>query len=143
MHETSEFMQGFSGGVGGEVWCWCCGGRLILCTLCVCVPILQSCKEFFCRSKGSLGSFASSSSVFSSLSILPHTFEPLCGIVPWSWLGSLLPRPLLPPGQLAHAPLPPDRMLPAGARLRGLQKALKPGKPESLLPQFRTGWVGG
>lgn len=44
--------------------------------------------------------------------ILPHTFELLSSIVPWSWLGSLLPRPLLLPGQLAHAR--PHRALPAG-----------------------------
>lgn len=47
-------------------------------------------------------------------SILPHTFESLCGIVPWSWLGSLLPRPLLASWPAGSRPPPPDRMLPAG-----------------------------
>lgn len=66
-------------------------------------------------------------SFFFPSSILPHTFELLFSIVPWSWLGSLLPRPLLLPGQLAHAR--PHRVLPAGgmAQRQGLQKALKPG----------------
>lgn len=107
MHETFEFVRGWNGGLWMEGYGVGDGrGGDIVC-VCVCVPILQCCKECFCRSKGLLGSFASSSSstsVFFSSSILPHTFEPLCGIVPWSWLGSLLPRPRLPPGQLAHAP---------------------------------------
>ena len=48
------------GSVGGGVWhwWWVRGGDIV----CLCVPILQCCKECFCRSKGSLGSFASSSS---------------------------------------------------------------------------------
>lgn len=147
MHETFEFMQGWSGGVWVE---GCVGvGGVILCILCVCVPISQCCKECFCRSKGSLGSFCFFFfyfCFFPSSSILPHTFEPLCGIVPWSWLGSLLPRPLLPPGQLAHTPHSPPRSDAASrgtAQRQGLQKALKPGEPELLLPQFRTGRVGG
>ena len=60
-------------------------------------------------------------------SILPHTFEHLCGIVPWSWLGSLLPRPGLPPGQLAHAPRS-DTASRGMAQRQGLQKAPKPGE---------------
>lgn len=87
MHETFELV----GLVGG-------GGMVLVLVkegLCVCVPIMQCCKECFCRSKGLLASFACSSSsssvFFLPSSILPHTFEPLCGIVPWSWLGSLAP----------------------------------------------------
>ena len=138
-------------GWGGE-----CGWRgmvlVMLCVcvcVCVCVPILQFCKECFCLSKGSLGSFASSSSstsVFFPTSILPHTFEPLCGIVPWSWLGSLLPRP--PSASWPAGSRPPDRMLPAGARLRGkvsrkLRSQGSMREPELLLSQFRTGRAGG
>ena len=87
---------------------------------------------------------------FFPTSILPHTFEPLCGIVPWSWLGSLLPRPRLPPGQLAHAPQigccqpghGSEARSPESSEARG---ACPPSmrEPESLLSQFRTGRVGG
>ena len=136
------------------------GGDIVCVCVCVCVPILQCCKECFCHSKGSLGSFASSSSSSSSssstcvfflpTSILPHTFEPLCGIVPWSWLGSLLPRPRLPPGQLAHAPQigccqpghGSEARSPESSEARG---ACPPSmrELELLLSQFRTGRVGG
>lgn len=40
-----------------------------------------------------------------SVSILSRTFEPLCGIVAWSWLGSL--DPFCHHGQLANPPPPP------------------------------------
>lgn len=52
-------------------------------------------KECFCHSKKSTGLFCHLF-LFHPLSILTHTFEPLSGIVPWCWLGSLLPRPLQP-----------------------------------------------
>lgn len=58
--------------------------------------------------------------------ILPHTFELLCSIVPWSWLGSLIPRSILLPGQLAYAR--PHWVLPAGgmSQRQGLQKRHPP-----------------
>lgn len=72
----------------------------------VCVCILQFLKNVFVVLKVC---WASLVLLFLLLclfprSILPHTFELLCGIVPRSWLGSLVPGPRLPLGQLALAP---------------------------------------
>lgn len=79
MHEAFEFMQDCVGveGHGASV-----------------CPYYA--KECFCHSKKFTGLLCHLFFFSPSISILPHTFEPLCGIVPWSWLGSLLPRPLLP-----------------------------------------------
>lgn len=62
-------------------------------------------KECFCHSKKSTGPFCHSF-LFHPPSILTHTFEPLCGIVPCCWLGSLLPRPLLPSWPAGSTPPP-------------------------------------
>lgn len=58
----------------------------------------------------------------SSSSILLHTFEPLCVIVPWSWLCTRLPQtpsaswPVGSPPPPPPTP-PPDPMLPAGGKV--------------------------
>lgn len=114
----------------------------------VCAHIMV--KNVFVIPKSSLGSFAIC--FFPpSVSILPHTFEPLCGIVPWCWLGSLLPRPLLPPWPAALAPPPPphqhlpftphDHILPAGARHRGEVLRIlrsKTSRTGGIIPSMRT-----
>lgn len=100
-------------------------------------------KNVFVIPKSSLGSFAIC--FFPpSVSILPHTFEPLCGIVPWCWLGSLLPRPLLaswpaalPPHHLPthhqHLPFTPhNHILPAGARHRDEVLRILQGKTSRI-----------
>lgn len=61
----------------------------------------------------------------------PCSLDPFCLLASW----------LTPP-----TPYPPTRSDAASrgtAQKQGLQKALKPGEPELLLPQFRTGRVGG
>lgn len=85
MHEALEFMQS--------------------CVVLVCARITLK-NVFVFPPKSSLGSFCHLFCFFfsfsPSVSILPHTFEPLCGIVPWSWLGSL--DPFCHHGQLAPPP---------------------------------------
>lgn len=79
------------------------GGDIVCIRVYICARVCPYCNAFVTLNVR-WAPFASSSSVFFPSSVLPHTFEHLCGIVPWSWLGSLIPRPRLPPGQLAHAP---------------------------------------
>lgn len=151
MHETSEFVRGWVGGVWVEGYGVGDGGGVILC-VCVC-PYCSVVKNVFVVLKvcwAPLLLLLLLLLFFFSTSILPHTFEPLCGIVPWSWLGSLLPRPRLPPGQLAHAPQirccqpghGSEARSPESSEARG---ACPPSmrEPELLLSQFRTRRVGG
>lgn len=80
--------------------------------------------------------------LFSPSSILPHTFEPLCGIVRRSWLGSLLCRPYLPPVQLARDPeirrCQPERGSEAGSPESSAARGSWLRGPELLLSQLMT-----
>lgn len=58
-----------------------------------------------------------------------------CSLDPFCLLASWLTPPIPPPRS--------DAASRGTAQRQGLQKALKPGEPELLLPQFRTGRVGG
>lgn len=127
-----------------------CGWRGVYCVYCVCVcPYRSVVKNVFVVPKVRWAPFASSSSTSVFFPLVLFFLTPLslcvalyhgaglgpCSLDPFCLLASWLTPPIPPPRS--------DAASRGTAQRQGLQKALKPGEPELLLPQFRTGGLGG